>query len=426
MNTQQHTAQSPEAPQGLQRLPALEAPFLRAPEGARTIFLVTLAAICVPLAAGLVLFGWRAAIVTGLSIGSCVFFERLFFHVHRTPALLGRSHGVLTGALLAATLPPFVPWYIPVVAAAAAIVVGKAIFGGVGHFLWQPALVGRLAVAVMFPLTLATPVDKYPDAWPILTRDRLVTGNLQRARPPTEPGAWKDRRAGGRAHAMLVRRPASVLAGLTGPEPAFSGLARANPDVPGARPALLPSLPPMEEMLIGTHPGGIGETCAILILIAGLYLVYRNYVKWQLPASFLLAAGAVAAVAPVQFVGTGGTAHTVWLPFVAEGFDVGFTYVNYQLLSGGMLLAAMFLAGEMTTRPVTTRGQIVFGLACGALAMALRLGMLTRLFGLTVQTPIPAYIAVLAMNTLTPWIETICRPRVLGQKRFRLLSRKPG
>ena len=213
---------------------------------------------------------------------------------------------------------------------------------------------------------------------------------------------------------MLVRRPATILAGLTGPEPSFSGLARTNRDVPGARPALLATLPPMDEMLTGTHPGGIGETCAVVVLIAGLYLVYRNYVKWQLPASFLLAAAVVAAVAPVQFVGAGGTVETVWLPFVAEGFDVGFTYINYQLLSGGMLLAAMFLAGEMTTRPVTTRGQIVFGLGCGALAMALRLGMLTRLFGLTVQTPIPAYVAVLAMNTLTPWIETIWRPRVLG------------
>ena len=426
MNAQHHATESQQASQGLRRFPALEAPFLRAPEGARTVFLVTLMAICGPLAAGVVLFGWRAAFVTGLSIGSCVFFERLFFQVRRTPALLGRSHGVLTGALLAATLPPFVPWYIPVAGAAAAIIVGKAIFGGVGHFLWQPALVGRLAVAVVFPLTLATPSEKYPDMWPILTQDRLVTGDVQRARPPTGPGAWKDRRAGGKAHAVLVRRPSKILAGLTGPEPAFSGLGQTNRDVPGARPALLLTLPPMDEMLYGAYPGGIGETCAVVILIAGLYLVYRNYVRWQLPASFLLAAGVVAAVAPVQFAGPGGTAQTVWLPFAAERLDVGFTYVNYQLLSGGMLLAAMFLAGEMTTRPVTTRGQVVFGLGCGALAMALRLGLLTRLLGLTVQTPIPAYVAVLAMNTLTPWIETIWRPRVLGQKRFLLLFRKPG
>jgi len=407
-----------------QRTGATEAPLLRAPEGARTIFLVTLLAICGPLTVGIVLFGWRAAAVTGLSIGSCVFCERLFFRVRRTPALLGRSHGVLTGALLAATLPPFVPWYIPVIGAAAAIVVGKAIFGGVGHFLWQPALVGRLAVAVMFPLTLATPSERYPDKWPILTRDRLVTGDVQRARPPIGSGAWRDRRAGGRAHAILMRRPSTTLAGLIGPEPTFSGLA--NRRVPGAAPALLLTLPPMEEMLTGTHPGGIGETCAVVILIAGLYLVYRNYVKWQLPAAFLLAAGVVAAIAPIQLVGPGDTVRTVWFPVAAEQWDVGFTYVNYQLLSGGMLLAAMFLAGEMTTRPVTTRGQVVFGLACGALAMALRLGLLTRLLGLTVQTPIPAYVAVLAMNTLTPWIETIWRPRVMGQKRFLLLFRKPG
>ncbi len=133
-----------------------QAPFLRAPERARTLFLVTFFAACGPLAAGVVVFGWRAAAVAGLSIFSCALVERVYYRVTRTPALLGRSHAFLTGLLLALTLPAYVPWYVPVTASVFAIVVGKGVFGGVGHFLWQPALVGRLAVAVVFPALLSS------------------------------------------------------------------------------------------------------------------------------------------------------------------------------------------------------------------------------------------------------------------------------
>ena len=124
------------------------APFLRAPEGVNTIFLVTLIAACGPLAAGVAFFGWRALAVAGLCVATCGIAESLVYSFTRVPALLGRSHAFLTGLLLALTLPPFTPWYVAVTASVFAIIVGKAVFGGVGHFLWQPALVGRLAVEI--------------------------------------------------------------------------------------------------------------------------------------------------------------------------------------------------------------------------------------------------------------------------------------
>jgi electron transport complex protein RnfD len=103
----------------------------------------------------------------------------------------------------------------------------------------------------------------------------------------------------------------------------------------------------------------------------------------------------------------------------AEGLDVGFLYLLYHLLSGEMLLAAFFLATEMTSRPVTTGGQVIFGLVCGVIAALLKL---------YVDTSIPAYLAVLVMNTFTPTIDAVWRPRVFGQKRFwsRWFSRKPS
>lgn len=165
-------------------------------------------------------------------------------------------------------------------------------------------------------------------------------------------------------------------------------------------------MPPINEMFMGARPGGIGETCAIVIVVAGLYLMYRNYVKWQLPVMFLAAAAVVAAVAPVQFAAAGESVKTVWLPLRAEGYDVGVVYVTHQLLSGELMLAAFFLATEMTTRPVTTGGQTIFGLACGTIAMLLKL---------YVDVPVPAYMAVLVMNTFVPTIDAMWRPRVLGR-----------
>ena len=393
-------------------LPATAAPFIRAPEGARTVFLVTLAAACGPLAAGVVLFGWRAAFISALSISSCVVIERAYYFVRRTPALLGRSHAFLTGVLLALTLPPFVDWYVPVVAAAFAIIVGKAVFGGVGHFLWQPALVGRLAVAVMFSGTIN------PPQWPVLAREKLLLGDVRRSAPVSDFKAWRGQRAPQGADAFRMPTPSGRLAGLGADEPAFSAIAYIRTDIPRSRPAALRDMPSMVDMLTGARPGGIGETCAVVILVAGLYLMYRNYVKWHLPMAMLGAAACVAAVAPVRLAGANDAIEVVWMPLLAEGLDVGFTYVNYQLLSGELLLAAFFLATETTTRPVAAKGQVVFGIGCGAIAMTLKLGLLAKATGLPVETPIPSYVAVLAMNTLTPWIEGIWRTRVLGVRRF--------
>ena len=403
---------------------SLQAPFTRAPEGARTIFLVTFAAACGPLLAGVMFFGWRALVIVVVSMGSCGLIERLYYRMTRVPALLGRSHAYLTGLLLGLTLPPFVPWYVAVLASAFAVIVGKAIFGGVGHFIWQPALVGRLAVAVLLPETLN------PPQWNLLAQNQVFTGDVVRAKREAQ-AQWYGRPSPPGAAAFLLDRPENTLRGLTErhrawlshflhrPGPALGGMAPLPPakysalvhvpvaQVPGARPAALTKLPPLKEMALGARPGGIGETCAVVILVAGLYLIYRNYVKWQLPFTFLAVAAVVVAVAPVQIQGAGGehAVRNVWMPAGAEGLDVGIVYVSYHLLSGELLLAALFLAPEMTSRPVTTGGQVIFALGCGAIAMLLRL---------YVDVPVPCYMAVLVMNTFAPAIDAMWRPRVFG------------
>lgn len=379
------------------------APFLRASEDARTIFLVTFVAACAPLACGFVLFGWRAAAVAALCIVSCATIERMYYRLTGTPALQGRTHAYLTGLLLALTMPPLVPWYVPVVASAFAIIVGKAIFGGVGHFLWQPALVGRLAVAVIFATTMN------PPAWPVLSQERLLVGDARNCQRPETYDHWRGTRPPSGADGFMMAAPRETLAPLTTGQPQFSALAYVPEDLPAAPPAALLKVPPINDLLYGAYGGGIGETCAIMIVMAGLYLIYRTYVKWQLPVMFLLSAAIVVAVAPINLIGPNKTIETVWWPLLHEGLDVGFLYVSYQMFSGELLLAAFFMATEMTSRPVTGGGQVLFGIGCGTAAMLLRL---------YTDLPIPCYSAVLAMNTLTPLIDSIGRPRVLGMQRF--------
>jgi len=95
-----------------------------------------------------------------------------------------------------------------------------------------------------------------------------------------------------------------------------------------------------------------------------------------------------------------------------EGLGTALTYVNYQLLSGQLALAMLLVSAEMTSRPVTTGGQVLLGLGCGTLAMLLQL---------YTTVPIPCLMGVLAMNTLTPTIDRFWRPRVFGTRHFAIL-----
>jgi Na+-transporting NADH:ubiquinone oxidoreductase subunit NqrB len=257
-----------------------------------------------------------------------------------------------------------------------------------------------------------------PERWPVLPKDKLAVGDLLNSRWMEKYHQWRGTVAPTGIDAIKVTPPWSLLAGLTNRQnPHYGALAFSAPDRPHPAPPAILDLPPLEDLVCGTRPGGIGETCAVVILVAGIYLIYRRYVKWQLPVMMIASAAIVAAVAPITLAGPDGP-QTVWFPFTLEGSDVGMIYVVYQMLSGELLLAAFFLATEMTSRPVTAGGQALFGLGCGAM------GMLLQLYS---SVQIPMYAAVLAMNTFTPAIDSLWRPRVLGQTwRHRLgLQRRP-
>ena len=393
-----------------------DAPLIRAPEKVHAVFRTLALTACIPLLAGVALFGWRAMMVSIVSVASCVLIQRVCCRLTHTPSRLATDHAVLTGVLLAMTLPAFTPYWLIVLAAVFAIVVGKQMTRGTGHVVWVPALVGRFAVAILAPILCASGsyASLEPAEWPVLSRGHVVFGDVEEAGPTSATESirpWTQRYAPEGKQALLAPRPTDTLSALRDTPPAYSAIGTPRTDTHRRQPVLLSQLPPIGDILFGCYGGAIGQTSAIALLVAGLFMIYRNYIGWTIPLTMLASAALVAAVAPVQLAGPGGTAQWIWGPICNDGgtqelaFDAGILYVLFQVLSGGLMLGAFFLATEMSARPITARGQCAFGLFCGTAAMTMQL---------YVDIPVPTIVAILLGNTLTPlfdrWQKTSPRP----------------
>ena len=143
------------------------------------------------------------------------------------------------------------------------------------------------------------------------------------------------------------------------------------------------TLPPLRDLLLGTTGGAIGETCALALLIGFVYLLLRRVITWHVP---------------VSFVGT-----VFLLSLLMEGFDAMAALA--WILSGGLLLGAIFMATDYVTSPATSAGKLVFGLGAGILTF------LIRYFGVY---PEGVSFAILLMNILTPYIEKWTARKIFG------------
>ena len=125
----------------------------------------------------------------------------------------------------------------------------------------------------------------------------------------------------------------------------------------------------MRDIAFGVRYGMLGEVSAIGILLAGLFLVYRGYVRLVLPVGVLLGAALTATVWPVQLLEIDGATSWHWFGAFYEGADVGLVYVGYHILGGVVMMGAFFLATEMRLRPIMTRGQFYYGAFLGVMMM---------------------------------------------------------
>jgi len=353
-------------------------------------------AAMLPALAGCALFGPAAAVLAITCVLTSLLTEFLLRRATRRNAAGGLAHAALTGLLVYLTLPVTIPLWMAIAGAVAATGVARFACGGVGRYLWQPAVAGRVFVQLLLVSTAGGGDDR--SVGPVLAPQRLIFGDITAAQnfePGRYPG-WRDAILPAGSQAMRYERPATTIR-----RAADAGV------VEGEHPLLRlvrDGLPPWEDTLLGATPGGCGETCAIAIMMAGLYLIYRGALRWELPVAVLSGAFLIAAICPVR---SGPPQYLEWFPvrFVHEGTVVGLCYALYHLTSGQLMLAAFLLAGDPTTSPLTRRGQFIFGLGVGAITIFM------RLYGLT---DTEGYWAVLIMNSLTPMIDLRTQPRVLG------------
>lgn len=327
----------------------------------RTMFRVQLALLPATLY-GFWLYGWPSFFLWLLTILSCVGFEALALKLAgnlRVRRTLFDGSAVLTGWLLAMTLPPWAPWWVAVVGGFIAIVVGKQVFGGVGQNVFNPAMVARVALLVSFPLPLTTWVMPEPMAT-VATPDFIAGLRIFLTSLPV-PDAMTSATLLGHTKTELARGVELSHALAAGPSLSW----------------------------IGLRAGSFGESGALLLLAGGLFLLAGRVITWHAPL------GVFAGVA---------------LPaLLAHGVDPArFLAPEAHLLSGALVLGAFFIATDYVTSPNTATGQLIFGIGVGFLTWVI------RSFG---GYPEGMAFAVLLMNALTPVIDRFVKPRVLGRDR---------
>lgn len=338
-------------------------PFAHEPVSiSRTMVLVMLA-LLPATAFGIYQFGWPALFTWLLCIGTAVLAEAICLAIAGKPIrpYLMDGSALLTGWLLAMTLPPWAPWWISVVGSLFAIVIGKQIFGGIGQNLFNPAMAARVALLISFPLEMTTWVLPRPfstEGAPDFFHSLGITF--------------------GSRFDIDTMSSASILGHVKTELTTGMSLGDAMTNVYN----------PM-ALMIGTVPGSMGETSGILLILGGIFLLLKRIISWHIPVSMLAS-----------------------LALLASIFNLinPHQYPNalYHLLSGATMLAAFFIATDLVTSPVTGRGQILFGAGCGALIFIIRTWA---------GYPEGAGFAVLLMNAMTPLIDHYIKPRIYGRTR---------
>lgn len=300
---------------------------------------------------GCYFFGPKALFVTALCIITAVLSEYIFQKSLKKKVTVSDGSAFLTGLLLGMNLPsslwstnPFTI-HIPIIGSIVAIIITKQLFGGLGYNIFNPALIGRAFLLISFPKAMTI--------W-------------------TEPTA---------AFIALDAKTTATPLGIL-KEESLNKLI----EVFGDRLQLY------TQLLLGHRAGSIGETSAIALLFGAAFLLYKRYITWHIPLSFLGTAALLA------WVFGGKDPHTGRL-LLFSGDPI------VHLLSGGMLLGAFFMATDYVTCPSVIKGQIIFGIGCGALTM------LIRLKG---GYPEGVMFAILIMNCFAPLIDRRMRSKVFG------------
>ena len=293
-------------------------------------------------------FGTGAALVLLTATASCVLTEHVLCKWTKQASTVGDWSVAITGLLYGLTLPPDLPLWMVAVGAMFAVGVAKFLFGGLGSNAFNPALVGRAFLQAAFPQAMTH---------------------------------WQVPFLEGRFDGI----PSSVMA-LPFAEPIYDAATKATPLAKMKFEAVFANT---NELMAGLTTGSVGETCGVLILLGGIYLVARNMMNWRIPVSIFLTVAV--------------------MTWIFQQIDPQ-TYPGpmFMLFSGGLMLGAIFMATDMVASPITNAGCWLYGFLIAVLIVVIRFwgGM-----------PEGVMYAILLANAVSPHIDNLIQPRVFGTGR---------
>jgi Na+-translocating ferredoxin:NAD+ oxidoreductase subunit D len=316
-------------------------PHIHSKDSTQKIMYRVVLAMLPALAWSVFVFGLDALRVTLIAVAACIAFEYLIQkYILKIKPAVNDGSALVTGILLAFNVPSNIPWWIIIIGSLAAIGIAKMSFGGLGNNIFNPALVGRVFLLISFPVQMTS--------WPV------------------------NRQSG--IDAVTSATPLSIIKeGITNGTP-ISEISQ--------------HLPSTADLFFGSIGGSLGEISALLLILGGLYMLFKKVITWHIPVSIIMTVAIFAGI--------------FWLinPEV---------YINpvYHIFTGGLMLGAIYMATDMVSSPMTPKGQIIYGIGIGIITICI------RFFG---AYPEGVSFAILIMNAVTPLINTYAKPKRFGGK----------
>ena len=319
-------------------------PHIHKEESIPTLMYGVVFALAPAIAMSIYVFGVKALMVMLIAIVSCLLFEFLITkYFLKRKTTIADGSGIITGLLLAFNLPSSIPWWAIVIGSFVAISIGKMAFGGLGNNPFNPALVGRVFLLISFPVPMTS--------WPVPLENRW---NLVDATSGATPLA-------------IIKE--GLDAGQTIPQ-------------------LIHQLPPYYEFFIGNQGGCIGEVSGLALTLGFVYMLYKKIITWHIPVSMI---GSIVIISGI-----------FWLINPDK-----FMNPLFQVLTGGVLLGAFFMATDYVTSPMSYKGMLIFGAGIGLITVVI------RFWG---AYPEGVSFAILIMNAVVPLINKYFRPKRFGVK----------
>lgn len=369
----------------LENITVSPSPHISKAHSTQSIMLDVVIGLAFPMVAAVLFFRLQAVLVIATCVISCMLTEWICNVIRKKPNTLGDLSAVVTGIILAFSLPAAIPMWAAAVGGAVAIAIGKMVFGGLGSNIFNPAMVARTFMAaslggLMVTWTVPATIDAQ------MPKIEASSSADADAVSQATPLAWSKEAIKAKAAQATAKSKASKTDDV---QEVANYEAKMTKAAETAAVSIANTVLLRKSNLLGDVGGCLGETSALAMLLGGGYLLIRKTITFDIPAAVLISSAAFAAI--------------FWLVNPDKYADPLF-----HLLSGGMLLCAIFIATDPVTAPLTKKGMWIFGIGVGLMIV------LVRNIG---GYPEGVMFAILLMNALTPLIDRMCKLVPSGGKK---------